>query len=183
MKILLALLSTLAVLPAYAAEYAQPAAAQSGTTPPAASQPAAAPAAQTQPKSTGTVARAQFTSAIQDREPVDKLTNLANDKTDIFFFSEIKDASGRRVTHRWEHDGKVQWEMGFDIGGNRWRVFSNKTLDPNQTGEWKVSVVDEAGSTLGASTFTYEKARAATASESTPAAVQPAGPAAATPKP
>jgi hypothetical protein len=174
MKRLFALLSTLAVLPVYAAEYAQPAAAQSSTNPPAASQPAAQ--AQPQPKSTGTVARAQFTSAIQDREPVDKVSNLLNDKNRVYFFSEIKDAPNQKITHRWEHAGKVVSETSFDVGGNRWRVYSNKTLDPQQTGEWKVSVVDEAGSTLGTSTFTYEAAQAVQP-VAEPAAAQPATPA------
>jgi uncharacterized protein YkuJ len=182
MKKLFALLSTLAVLPVYAAEYAQPAAAQSSTNPPAASQPAATPAAEAQPqaqpqaKSTGTVARAQFTSAVQDREPVDKLSSLSNDQNRVYFFSEIKDAANQKITHRWEHNGKVVSEVGFDVGGNRWRVFSNKTLDPSQTGEWKVSVVDEAGSTLGASAFTYEAAQAVKP-VAEPAAAQPAAPA------
>ncbi len=172
MNKLFALLSMLAVLPAYAAEYAQPAAAQSTANPPATSQPAAEPAAQAQPKSTGTVARAQFTNAIQDREPVDKVSNLLNDKQRVYFFSEIKDAADQKITHRWEHDGKVVSETSFDVGGNRWRVYSNKTLDPQQTGEWKVSVVDEAGGTLGVSTFTYEAAKPSAPS-------QPAAPAAA----
>ena len=165
MNKLFALLSTLAIVPAYAAEYAPPAAARSVDNPPAASQPAAQPAVPAQPRSGGTVARAQFTSAIQDREPVDKVSNLLNDKHRVYFFSEIKDAADQKITHRWEHDGKVVSETSFDVGGNRWRVYSNKTLDPSQTGEWKVSVVDEAGGTLGTSTFTYEAA---------PAAAQPA---------
>ena len=180
MKKLFALLSTLAVLPTYAAEYAQPAAAaQPATTAQPVSQPKASAATpgpansadsatpggkslNQQPRTTGTatVARAQFTSAIQDREPTDKVSNLLNDKSRIYFFTEIKDAPNQKITHRWEHDGKVVHEMSFDVGSNRWRVYSNKTLDPQQTGEWKVSVVDEAGSTLGASSFTYEAAPA-----------------------
>ena len=168
------LLSTLIGLPVYAADLnttGQPAA--------AAAQPAAQPAAAAQPiaqpKSTGVVARAQFTSEIQDREPVDKVSNLINDKNRIYYFSEIKDASNQKLTHRWEHNGKVMSETSFDIGGDRWRVFSNKTLDPSQTGEWKVSVVDEAGSTLGASTFSYETAKAPAPSQpaSAPAAAAP----------
>lgn len=176
MKKLFALLSTLVVLPAFAAEYAQPAAAQSGANPPAAAQPAAAPAAQAQTISTGTVARAQFTSAVQDREPVDKVSTLPNDKNRVYFFTEIKDAPNQKVTHRWEYNGKVVSETSFDIGGSRWRVFSNKTLDPSQTGVWKVTVVDEAGGTLGASTFTYEAAQAVKP-VAEPAAAQPTAPA------
>jgi len=193
MNKLFALLSTLAVLPVYADEYALPAAAaQPATT----AQPVAQPkAAATAPNSaniaapakkpleqmpgtagTATVARAQFTSAVQDREPTDKISNLLNDKSRIYFFSEIKDAPNQKITHRWEHDGKVVHEKSFDVGSNRWRVYSNKTLDPQQTGEWKVSVVDEAGSTLGTSTFTYEAATTQPAAAQ-PAAAQPANPA------
>jgi hypothetical protein len=174
---LFALLSTLAVLPVYAAdEYSAPA------QPAAAAQPAATAQPVAQPKSTGSVARAQFTSAIQDREPTDKVSNLLNDKDRIYFFSEIKDAPNQKITHRWEHNGKVMSETSFDVGSSRWRVFSSKNLDPSWTGEWKVSVVDEAGSTLGASTFTYEVAPAPSQPATPAAATQPAGPAAATPQ-
>jgi len=159
MKNLIAVLSVFAVLPVQAADLkpaAEPAA------------PAAAAA-----RSTGSVARAQFTSAVQEREPVDKVTNLINDKNRIYFFSEIKDAANQKVTHRWEHNGKLVSEVGFDIGGDRWRVYSSKTLDPSQTGEWKVSIVDENGQTLGASTFTYESAPVTPAQPAAaPAAVQ-----------
>jgi hypothetical protein len=165
MKNLFVLLSALAIAPVYAAE-AVP------------SQSAPAPTTTTQApapvKPAGSVARAQFTNAVQDREPTDKVTNLTNDKTQIYFFTEIKDAANHKITHRWEHDGKVMSEVSFDVGSDRWRVFSSKTLDPSWTGEWKVSVIDETGGTLGASTFSYEAPKA-TAPASTPA--QPAAPA------
>jgi len=171
MKNLLALLTALAVVPVYAAEAvpSQPAPAPAATSP-----------ASTAAKSAGSVVRAQFTTAVQDREPTDKITSLPNDKTQIVFFSELKDAAGHKITHRWEHDGKLMSEVGFEVGGDRWRVFSSKTLDPSWTGEWKVSVVDETGSTLGASTFTYEAAKASapaqpatTTAPSAPAGVNP----------
>ena len=178
---LIAILSTLAVLPVHAAEYAPPAAAAQPATTAQPAAPAASPAdsaSNSAPKAAGTaaLARAQFTSAVQDREPTDKVSKLLNDKNRIYFFTEIKDAPNQKITHRWEHNGKVVHEMRFDIGSSRWRVFSNKTLDPQQTGEWKVSVVDEAGGTLGASTFTYEAAPAQPATAQ-PAAAQPVTPA------
>lgn len=173
MKRIIALLSACVALPVYAAD---PATAQ----PAAAAQPAATtatpaqPAAAAAPQSTGTVARAQFTSAVENREPVDKVSSLLNDKNRVYFFSEIKDAPNQKITHRWEYNGKVMSEMNFDVGGERWRVFSSKTLDPSWTGEWKVSILDQAGSTLGASTFTYEKAAAANPPATAPAAAAPA---------
>lgn len=168
-----------AVLPAYAAEPASPALPAAASPQPVA-QPAAAAA---QPAAaTGSVARAQFTTAVENREPVDKVSNLLNDKTRVYFFTEIKDAPNQKVTHRWEHNGKVMSEVNFDVASSRWRVFSSKNLDPSWTGEWKVTVLDEAGSTLGANTFTYEDAPASTSqpanspAPNAPAAAQPLKP-------
>jgi hypothetical protein len=118
--------------------------------------PEPAPAPEMPAATTGTVARAQFASGIQDREPVDGLTNLPNDKTQVYFFTELKDMTGTRVTHRWEYKGQVMAEQPFDVGGARWRVWSSKTFDPLWTGEWKVSVVDGNGATLAVHTLGYE---------------------------
>lgn len=165
MKTAVALFSALLAAPLYAAD-AQPAA---GTAAPA-DAPAAAPAAPAQP--TGTLARAQFTSAIENREPTDQLTSLTNDQTRVLFFTELKGMANQRITHRWEYKGEVKSEVGFDVGGDRWRVFSSKTLDPSWTGEWKVSVVDANGNTFGANTFTYVVAPPA--APAAPAAPAPA---------
>lgn len=112
---------------------------------------------------TGTVARAAFTSAVENREPTDKLSSLNNDQGEILFFTELRDMAGQSVTHRWEHDGKVMAEVAFNVGGNRWRVYSSKQLDPSWTGAWKTSVVSANGETLSVSTFNYDIAPAAPA--------------------
>ena len=137
--------------------------------------PAAAPPA-AKPTPAGTVTRAVFATAMADREPADKITTLDNNATKVYFFSELKDMAGQAVTHRWEFNGKVMSEVKFDVGAARWRVYSSKTLDPLWLGEWKVSVVDAAGSTLGASTFTYTQAAKPVAA-SAPAAAPAAPPA------
>jgi hypothetical protein len=105
----------------------------------------------------GTVARATFTKAVEEREPVDSVDMLTTDASKVYFFTELRDMAGQTVTHRWEHDGKVMAEVPFTVNGTRWRVFSSKNLEPSWTGEWKVSVVDEGGGTLAVNTFTYEK--------------------------
>lgn len=117
--------------------------------------PAAAPAV-----TSGSVTRAVFTSGIAEREPVDNLSTLGNGVTRVYFFTELKDLAGQAVTHRWEFNDKTMAEIKFDVGAPRWRVFSNKTLDPSWLGTWKVSVVDAAGSVLSATTFMYTQAPA-----------------------
>jgi hypothetical protein len=101
------------------------------------------------------VTRAVFARAVENREPVDTFTTLGNSTTRVYFFSEIRGMAGQSVMHRWEHNEKILQEVTFKIESSRWRAFSSKTLDPRLTGEWKVSVVDAAGSTLSVNTFSY----------------------------
>jgi len=130
--------------------------------------PTPAPAAASAAPAKGTITRAMFTNTVVDREPKDTLTNLTNDATQVYFFTELHDLAGQTVTHQWEYNGKVMFEKKFDVGAARWRVFSAKTLDPSWLGEWKVSVLDAQGGTLGVNTFTYTKATAAAPAAATP---------------
>ena len=175
MKTLITLLLLGHAAAALANEYALPAAAAPAE--PAAAQPAkAAPAATTTPAPAaaapagkiGTVARSQFTTAVENREPVDKLTSLLNDKKQVYFFSEIKDAANSHVTHRWEYQNKTVHELGFDVGGDRWRVYSSVNVQPEQTGDWKVTVLDQNGAVLDTETLKVEAPAPAPAA--TPAA-------------
>ena len=157
---LLLLISPVAVLPspALATDAATAPDQTGGAAPPAALQPAAADETKA-PAMSGEVARAVFTTGIKDREPVDQVTTLTTDKDKIYFFTEIRNMSGHIIKHRWEYNGKTMAEVKFDVGGPRWRVWSAKSLLPQWTGEWKVSVVDEAGKALSESTFTYTEAK------------------------
>jgi len=142
--------------------------------------PTAAPAAADQPAATttapapaGSVARAQLTSAISNNEPIDKITALSNDQTRIYFFTDVRNLGGQKITHRWEYKGKVMAEIPLEVGGSPWRTYSSKTLDPSWTGEWKVTAVDGTGNTLSATTFTYTGKETAPAAAPAPMEKQP----------
>ncbi len=116
----------------------------------------AAATAQDSPVGKGKVARAQFTTAVVEREPVDEIVLLDGGADHIYFFTELKFLQGRTIVHRWEYGGKVQAEVAFEVGGPRWRVYSRKTLLPTQRGDWTVVVVDKAsGWPLEARMFRY----------------------------
>lgn len=110
----------------------------------------------------GNVARAQFTTGIETREPADRVTELGNSHSEVYFFTELTDLDGHTVTHRWEHGGEIMAEVSFDVRGPRWRVWSSKQLLPNWTGEWTVAVVDEAGTILAEESFQYVEGEAET---------------------
>ncbi len=147
MKLLsLALITASIMLPAQAAEVTQTAAVD--------------PAAQGNTAASGWVARATLTTAVQEREPVDSVSSLSNDKTTLYYFTEVRDMAGQTIKHRWEHNGEVMAEVEFEIGGPRWRIYSSKTLVPSWLGDWKVSATDAAGNPLSVTSFVYTEAAA-----------------------
>jgi len=118
------------------------------------------------------ISRSAFTTAIDNREPTDEVSTLSTDTSKIFYFSEIKGLKGQTVTHRWEHNGEVQANVSFNVGGNRWRVWSSKNLQPEMSGQWQVMIVDEAGNVLTQNSFDYGEAAATTSAEPATEATQ-----------
>lgn len=107
--------------------------------------------------SAGEVARAQFTTAVDAREPADNLAEAAAASvTKIYFFTELRDLDGQTVTHRWSHGGETKAEVSFSVGSARWRVWSSKELLPQWTGTWTVTVVDAGGNVLMEKSFEYK---------------------------
>ncbi len=103
----------------------------------------------------GEVSRAQFTSAIEQREPIDEIKILSNNINRVYFFSELRNLQGQTISHRWQFAGKVMAEISFNVGGPRWRVNSSKALLPGWIGDWSVAVVDEDGNVLLEQSFQY----------------------------
>jgi len=171
--------ATAADTAAPATQVEQPAAEQQ--TSPASADQATAQTEEQSGFSRGSVVRSVFTTEVKDREPVDKLNNDKTHANRIFFFTELRDMTGQTAIHRWEHNGKVEAEVKFNVRGPRWRVWSSKTFSPNATGEWKVSVVNGAGEVIAEDMLDYagpQQEQAPAATEQQPAAEQePAQPA------
>ena len=104
----------------------------------------------------GEVTRAQFTTEVQDREPVDMLITLSTDQTQVSYFTELTDLTGHTVTHQWLYGDDIMFEKDFVVGGARWRVWSSKTLQPGWTGRWTVNTLDEDRSLLLTQVFEYQ---------------------------
>lgn len=106
----------------------------------------------------GKVARAMFTTTIDNREPTDRVLILENSTDQLYFFSDLRHLQGQTVTHRWEYEGRVVAEKKFQVKGARWRVYSKHKIDNNMLGRWTVVVTDEKGCPLKAVIFQYVQA-------------------------
>jgi Protein of unknown function (DUF2914) len=103
------------------------------------------------------IALTQFTTAVEDREPVDQVTFVGTDVRKIFLFSDLRGLAGTIVTHNWIYDGQSQAKVDFEVKGPRWRVWSSKELAPAYVGDWTVEIVTEDGEVLASETFTYSQ--------------------------
>ena len=101
------------------------------------------------------VTRSVITTAIENMEPVSELETVANSVSKIVFFTELSGFNGHRIVHRWEYNGSIMAEVGFDIASNRWRTWSSKNMMSIWTGIWTVSVLDEGGNLIEQLTFEY----------------------------
>lgn len=115
------------------------------------------------------VSRAQFTTAVLDREPADEISAISSDTDRVFFFTELRNLDGKTVTHRWSLNGTVMAEVSFKVRASRWRVYSSKNLQPEWRGDWVVDIVDETGSVLDTKTVGYAGATMAPTPTMTPA--------------
>jgi hypothetical protein len=102
----------------------------------------------------GEAKRAQFCTAVSEREPVDDITTLAAPAASVSFFTELIGMAGKTVTHKWSLDGQAMGDVAISVGADRWRCYSTKTLSATLPGTWTVQVVDDAGSTLAEKTLT-----------------------------
>ena len=98
---------------------------------------------------------AQFTTNVENREPIDQITFAENDVRKVFFFTDLRGLDGKTVRHRWIYDGKVMAEVDFEVRGPRWRVWSSKDLLPDWIGDWTVEIVTSEDEVIAAETFTY----------------------------
>lgn len=149
--------------------YPKPSTAASATPEPASTtSPTNAPPATANPMPQ--VTRAAFTTGLTAREPNDQLNRVTAGQN-IYYFTELLNLQGRVITHRWEKDGVFQLGLQFPVGGQRWRVHSNKTIPPNLSGVWKVSVVSDDGSVLHQDTLMVETVATAVEPEPAPQAI------------
>jgi hypothetical protein len=108
--------------------------------------------------SSGPLRRALFTTAIETREPIDRVDSLSTSTELVYFFTELIDLQGQTVTHRWKYRDEVKAEVPIAVGAPRWRAYSSKKLLPAWTGDWTVEVVDSSGAVLGARHLIYYRA-------------------------
>lgn len=108
---------------------------------------------------TAAIKRAKLTAEVNRREPGEtlpaQLTLEENGLSKVYFYTEVIGQVGKTHYHHWYHNGKLKAKVPITIGSNRWRCYSSKYLNHQQTGKWTVKVIDAKNRLLAQSHFNF----------------------------
>jgi cytoskeletal protein RodZ len=103
------------------------------------------------------IIRAQLTSAIQQLEPIDQIDHVRLDQGNteqIFFFMQLRNLMGQRVSVHWHYQDRVVAKVPLVIGSGNWRTYASKLLNKTGLGAWQVTLHDQTGKLLSQRSFT-----------------------------
>ena len=103
------------------------------------------------------VTEAVICTSVEQREPKGAAESFDANVGQLYCFTRIEGAAGTTITHAWYWGEALQAEVSLSVGGSPWRTWSQKTIQPMQTGAWRVDVVAEDGKVLRSVSFTVGK--------------------------
>ncbi len=90
--------------------------------------------------------------SIDERMPVDTGSVFPADVGQLWMWTRVKNAEGRKISPVWQHGGH-EWVVDLPVGAQQWRAWSSKVIPELWQGEWTVEVRDESGVVLSSKKF------------------------------
>ena len=93
---------------------------------------------------------------IYKRNPIKPGIKFINNVDSLFCYTKISNSGSKQeVKHIWYFENKEVTTVSYNIKTSyNYRSWSKKTIYPNQTGKWRVDVVNKFGDILGSRDFT-----------------------------
>ena len=95
---------------------------------------------------------------IYKRNPIKPGINFINSVDSLFCYTKISNSGPKQeIKHNWYLEGIKMTSVAYNIKPSfNYRSWSRKTIYPNQTGQWRVDVIDSYGNILGTRDFTIK---------------------------
>lgn len=104
------------------------------------------------------VIQASLTTAIKNREITEELTGIIPKHIrKLYFFTQIEQASGEKIYHRWLFDDQVLATVPLSIKASPYRTWSSKRLSSAWQGSWRIEVLNEKMQVIHVEKFNYVK--------------------------
>ena len=101
------------------------------------------------------VSEAVITTQVSDRAPVDAIQAYPASVERLFCFTRVTGAAeDTSITHVWYLHGVVMSRIELPVRSGDWRTWSQKTIFPGSSGDWKVDVLGPEGKLLKSISFT-----------------------------
>ena len=93
---------------------------------------------------------------IYKRSPIKPGVEFINNVDSLFCYTKISNSGVKQeVKHVWYFENKEMTTVSYNIKTSyNYRSWSKKTIYPNQTGKWRVDVINKSGDLLGSRDFT-----------------------------
>jgi hypothetical protein len=91
------------------------------------------------------------TTKIVRGNPIDAVRRISSTSVKaLYCFTRIVNPSGEdgTIRHVWYKDGQSVAEQDLPVKGEKWRTWSQRLIDRESVGEWRVEVLDSAGAVL-----------------------------------
>lgn len=95
--------------------------------------------------------KAQLTSNIRRRQPVDNIDQISLDgksSRPIFLFLHLNKFRGEKILINWYYRDQSVARIALPVSNHDWRTYSSKVLNQNRLGPWRVTASDQAGNLL-----------------------------------
>ncbi len=95
-----------------------------------------------------------FSRSVEDRQPTGEDTLFSSDVGKVYCWTLVTGAlESTTITHKWFWGQTDMASIDLEVDSPRWRTWSSKTILPEWTGRWSVTILDARGHPLASSTF------------------------------
>ena len=95
------------------------------------------------------VAAAAICRDVVDHEPINVGNSFPSSAGKLWCFTRVVGAlSPTEITHVWSFGEVERARVNLPVDAPRWRTYSSKLIQPHETGDWRVDVLDQMGETL-----------------------------------
>lgn len=92
---------------------------------------------------------AVLTTAVVDREPIDRVEVFPRQNGTLYCFTRIVGAEGETVVyHLWYYGEELMSSVELQVKSASWRTWSSKKLLEDWPGAWRVEIQDAQGNLL-----------------------------------
>lgn len=95
------------------------------------------------------VSKSAICSEIVNRSPVNGGVRFSPSVGKLYCFSRISNIeSATRIQHVWYFDNSERARVRLPVNPPSWRTYSSKLIMPEETGRWRVDILDNEGNVL-----------------------------------